>query len=99
MSSVPITLLSIVIWVAVIAVWVRVFANLGKQRKTVSSDGHVIPKQDDITCEGKEGHQHKPLTAEQQKDYGKRYIVHNEPEMGYVVLNGVKRRISDCKDL
>ena len=28
-----------------------------------------------------------------------RYIVHDEPEQGYVILNGVKRRIEDCKDL
>ena len=28
-----------------------------------------------------------------------RYIVHTDAETGYVVLNGVKRKISDCKYL
>ena len=29
----------------------------------------------------------------------KKDVVHDEPEQGYVILNGVKRRIEDCKDL
>ena len=48
------------------------------------------PKQD-VTCEKEYGHDHK-----EQPD---RYIVHDETEQGYVILNGVKRRIEDCKDL
>lgn len=30
---------------------------------------------------------------------GTHLIKHPEPEMGYVVLNGIKRKIEDCKDL
>lgn len=30
---------------------------------------------------------------------GKHLIAHPEPEAGYVVLNGVKHRIEDCKNL
>lgn len=63
------------------------------QHKTMSSDGHVVPKSQDLTCEAKYDHHHVP------DENGKRYIVHEEPEDGWVVLNGVKRRIKDCKDL
>ena len=30
------------------------------------------------------------------KEFGPRYIVHDEPEEGYVILNGVKRKLTDC---
>ncbi len=63
------------------------------QHKTVSSDGHVVPKSQDLTCETKYDHHHVP------DENGRRYIVHEEPEDGWVVLNGVKRRVKDCKDL
>lgn len=59
--------------------------------KTVSDDGHPVPKSQDLTCETKHGHRHAPT--------GPRYIVHEEPELGYVVLNGVKRRLTDCRNL
>ena len=60
--------------------------------KTVSDDGHRIPRNKDITCNGKYGHDHPEETQP-------RYIVHEEPEDGYVVLNGVKRKLEDCKHL
>ena len=69
-------------------------AQQNKLQPTVASDGHVIPKRDDITCAGTYGHTHDNTALEQ--DYGKRYIVHNEPETGYVILNGLKRRLKDC---
>ncbi len=62
--------------------------------RVVSSDGHTIPKKDDITCEGRDGHHHV-----QSKEFGSRYIVHNEPNTGYVILNGEMRKIEDCKNL
>lgn len=68
-------------------------AQKKKKRKTVSSDGHVVPADEDLTCDTKYGHRHVP------DQNGRRYIVHEEPEDGWVVLNGVKRRIKDCKDL
>ena len=64
--------------------------NFMPEKKTVSSDGHAIPKDRDITCETQYGHDHS--------ESGRRYIVHEEPETGYVVLNGVKRKISDLKN-
>ena len=27
------------------------------------------------------------------------YVHHDEPEQGYVVLNGIKRKLEDCKNL
>ena len=63
-------------------------------RRTVSSDGHRVPASQDLTCETKYGHDHGSSNFAE-----KRYIVHEEPEDGYVVLNGVKRKIRDCKYL
>lgn len=60
------------------------------KRQTVSDDGHVVPRREDITCGTAYGHNH----PEQP-----RYIVHSEPEEGYVILNGVKRKIKDCSNL
>ncbi|MBR3346395.1 MAG: hypothetical protein IKG37_04890 [Solobacterium sp.] len=93
------SILSILVWAVIILFWIRFFYRKTGTRKTIAADGHVIPKQNDITCEGKEGHVHEPLSSSQQKDYGPRYIVHDDPAEGYVVLNGVMRKISECRDL
>ena len=92
-------LLSLGIWVVVVSVFSLVFSKTKKQHRTIASDGHVIAPENDITCEGKEGHVHPQPSRQEAADYGRRYIVHDDPEVGYVVLNGVKRRISDCRDL
>lgn len=64
------------------------------RKPTISSDGHKVPKRDDVTCASEYGHVHNNVALEHE--FGQRYIVHNEPETGYVVLNGVKRRLKDC---
>ncbi|MBQ9328341.1 MAG: hypothetical protein IJ225_07375 [Solobacterium sp.] len=92
------TFLSFLVWLCIILAFSAAFSNKNRKR-SVSSDGHVVSKQEDLTCEGKEGHHHPAPSAEDVANYGARYIVHNDPETGYVVLNGVKRRISECKDL
>lgn len=77
------------VWIAVcvIITAVRRYAEFG----TRSSDGHIVPKEEDLTCDNVAGHNHKPVEG--------RYIVHNEPNNGYVVLNGEVKKIEDCKDL
>ena len=86
-----------VVWVFVFVVILISTVRTAKRSRTVrSSDGHVIPKGEDLTCETNEGHHH---TTGSESEFGKRYIVHNEPETGYVVLNGVKRKLTDCKNL
>ena len=55
-----------------------------------SSDGCKIPKEQDLTCR-RYGHQH-----ETGYDKLPRYIVHEEPTKGYVILNGKKVRLKDC---
>ena len=78
---------------------VRVAKEVSKRTKaTVSSDGCVVPQEEDETCEGKDGHTHKELVGYENEKFGKRYVVHNEIENGYVVLNGVRKKIKDCKD-
>ena len=81
-----------VIWFLVIIIGI-IKASKNK-KKTISSDGHVVPKKQDLTCETEFEHKHP-----QTNEFGRRYIVHEEPEEGYVVLNGIKRKISDCKYL
>ncbi len=66
-----------------------------RQRGTVSDDGHRVPRAQDLTCETQYGHRHN---SPDDRNYAPRYIVHEEPEPGYVILNGVKRKIKDIKD-
>lgn len=88
-------------WIVIIVLTAVVTSIAGKKRNAgrrsvrVSSDGHKIPRNMDITCEGEYGHNHS-IPADLAE---KRYIVHEEPEEGYVILNGVKRNIRDCKYL
>lgn len=81
-----------IIFIAVISI---VSAALRKavRRPVRSSDGHIVPESQDLTCETEYGHHHAPTPP------GSRYIVHEDPPQGYVVLNGIKRKISDCKYL
>ena len=47
-----------------------------------------------------EGHSPYGKYAQNHKDrIGRTLITHPEPEPGYVVLNGIKRKIEDCKNL
>ncbi len=85
-----------------IAVWVFIGFSLRRSRmhskdnrnNSRSSDGHIVPRNDDMTCETKYGHHHATIDGEHP-----RYIVHEEPNEGYVILNGVKRKITDCRNL
>ena len=54
------------------------------KRAARSSDGHWLRGEQDITCR-QFGHNH-PRSVEPQS----RYIVHEEPTEGYIVLNGKK---------
>ena len=86
-------LLSLVCFLGFIAVTAffkrKEIAKSLSQKHTSSDDGHVIRSEDDPTC-AKYGHDHKS---------GRRYIVHEEPNEGYVILNGVKHKLKDCADL
>lgn len=71
-------------------------ASKKKQRgRQISSDGHVVQKSQDFTCETNYGHEHDAP----QESFERRYIVHEDPEEGYVVLNGIKRKLEDCAKL
>lgn len=69
--------------------------NARKKAKTISSDGHVVQANQDLTCETTQGHNHPRM----EEEFGRRYIVHEDPEEGYVILNGIKRRLEDCAKL
>ena len=77
------------------AIFSVIMSSLKKKSKMMkSSDGHYVRPEENLTCEANDNHHH-PKTTE----FGERYIVHNEPSLGYVTLNGVLRKIEDCKDL
>lgn len=82
---------NVIFWIFIAIICVSA-ASAGKRRRaTRSDDGHTVRKKEDLTCENKYGHVHA--------DDHHRYIVHEEPEEGYVILNGVKRKLTDCDKL
>ena len=82
-------LLFFLVWIVVVTI-ITTIRNYARS-ETISSDGHIVSKEEDLTCNNIAGHSHKPVEG--------RYIVHNEPNNGYVVLNGEVKKIEDCKDL
>ena len=87
-------LIILVAWIIIVAAIVVASAsrNVRFRQPPRSDDGHLVSPQQDLTCDTQYGHRHG--TSET-----KRYIVHEDPPQGYVVLNGVERKISDCKYL
>lgn len=78
-----------------IAMFVLIVSSQKRRKRLMqSSDGHFVKPEENLTCEANDNHHHKAST-----EFGERYIVHNEPSLGYVTLNGVLRKIEDCKDL
>ena len=81
---------------AIVSVISTIQLNRNKDRplRTVSSDGHIVKKEEDLTC-ARFGHKHDKMPEE----FGERYVVHNDPQTGEVVIDGVKRKIKDCTDI
>ena len=63
-------------------------ANRRPLRTPVASDGHRVPKDQDISCR-RFGHNHEEFDTP-------RYIPHEDPEEGYIVLNGVRMKLSEA---
>lgn len=57
-------------------------------RRPLASDGHRVSKEDDISCR-RYGHDHEEFDTP-------RFIPHNDPEEGYIILNGVKMKLSEA---
>ncbi len=57
-------------------------------RGPLASDGHRVPKDQDVSCR-RFGHRHEEFDTA-------RYIPHSDPEQGYIILNGVKMRLRDA---
>ena len=66
----------------------------GRARKTgtgrgpLASDGHRVPKDQDISCR-RFGHSHAEFDTP-------RYIPHTDLQEGYIILNGVKMKRSEA---
>ena len=61
---------------------------LGGGRGPLASDGHRMSGEDDVSCR-RFGHRHEEFDTP-------RYIPHDDPEDGFIILNGVKMRLSDA---
>ncbi len=88
----------IFVWIVIVCTFFAVIFSSMKIRnplagkRTMGLDGHFIRREQDLTCETEYGHDHG-TSAEP------RYIVHDDPTDGYVILNGVKRSLDECKYL
>ena len=71
-----------------------------QQRKTFNND-YIPPKSPlDIPVRTVPRHVPSIMETNHTDDINGKNIIHREaPEKGYVVLNGVKRRIHECKNL
>ena len=69
-------------------------AKKGVER--IASDGHKISAEDDISCAWF-GHDHSKDEKQDNIFPDKQFIVHNEPQQGYINLNGkiLKRSEAD----
>ena len=85
-----VAIIFLAVFVFIITVFVSI-ANSNKQNNVTIRNIDQV----DATCENNYNHKHKPTDPE----YGQRYIVKEEPTEGYVCLNGVIRKLEDCKDL
>ena len=75
---------------------IREFKDAAKQGvERIASDGHKINAKDDISC-ARYGHDHS-RDMKQEGFPDAQYIVHNEPQEGYINLNGkiLKRSEAD----
>ncbi len=68
----------------------RSILGSGSNTRARSTDGHVLSKDQDITCR-KYGHRHS-----RREEPEMRFLVHDDPEQGYILLNGVKMRITEA---
>ncbi len=86
-----------ILWIVIILTFFSVIMASTKVKipsrftGAVSDDGHVVSRDNDLTCETVYGHQHEHAEP--------RYIVHEDPDEGFVILNGVKRSLEECKYL
>ena len=60
----------------------------GTGKRPLASDGHRVPKDQDISCR-RFGHNHEEFDTP-------RYIPHNDLQEGYIILNGVKMKRSEA---
>ena len=86
--------LLIVILVIVMVLAVYTSTHKGTADETSPKNAKKTKHADDLTCEAKYNHKHDALPTDTP-----RYIVQEEPEEGYIVLNGKKIRKQDCKNL
>lgn len=105
------TVLIIIVWAAILTGVITSIILSARNRK--KEDGWITPHQEYETMKNArqeslspieetshEGHSPYGKYGQNHEDrIGRTLIRHPEPEPGYVVLNGVKRKIEDCRNL
>ena len=100
-------ILKALLFIAFLIFYVKTASKVVKERKkefsawknnnfTISSDGHLVPKSEDLTCDTTQNHNHDKRLEQD------RYVVHDHTELNsneYIILNGKKVKLKDCKDL
>ncbi|MBF1105585.1 MAG: hypothetical protein HXL52_01245 [Solobacterium sp.] len=99
-SFFPLILLTVVTSALLIGFSNKLQQANNQQRKTFNND-YIPPKSPlDIPVRTVPRHVPSIMEPNHTDDINGKNIVHREaPEKGYVVLNGIKRRIHECKDL
>ena len=99
-SFFPLILLTVVTSALLIGLSNKLQQVNNQQRKTFNND-YIPPKSPlDIPVCTVPRHVPSIMEPNHTDDINGKNVIHREaPEKGYVVLNGVKRRIHECKDL
>lgn len=99
MAEVFVTLVSfgfVFFWMVIVTSIISKSVKTAKRGPgTVSSDGHIVKSEQDLTCEDEYGHVHN-----NDKNIP-RYIVHEDENLDdrFVTLNGVKRSYRELKNM
>ena len=92
--------LSVFIYIAVLIALISIGVAMGKRNQI----GHTAFQQNMFAGKntlqpGNPRFHSSGKGRESEPDFGPRYVVTEQPEKGYVILNGVKRKLRDCRNL
>ncbi|MCR4892936.1 MAG: hypothetical protein K5989_12235 [Lachnospiraceae bacterium] len=96
-------IIPILVWIFIIAIIIKSGRKVNKNKPGMNTPKRNVPPR------SRNGEYNTPRLPEQYNPKRKIHnhpgldegglVVHEEAEEGYVILNGVKRRLKDCKNL
>lgn len=92
--------ISVLIYIVILAVLIAIGVLLGKRRQVgnFSYPRNMTDAKNLFSSESMQLNSFAKAKAT-EPDFGPRYVVTEQPEKGYVILNGVKRKLRDCRNL